>query len=202
MGSLMLALTLVAAPAAAESPPQPRHFLINDTFVLPPKEYDKPYTGALIVVYARDQDHVRELCPDVKFVGAAIACAIRWEGSCFVAIAPDADIIAAGATHWLVMRHEMGHCNGWRGHSGARSWLAELPFAPDHVVERAVTDTAAQFDNFASSAVGKTVAEVASNLAQGNETAAAQFVLAAKSIGLAPELRLTGQVCLKRSAHG
>jgi hypothetical protein len=184
----LLALTLAAVPAVAQVPPQPRHFLINDTFVLPPKEYDKPYIGALIVIYARDQDHVRELCPDVNFVGAAIACAIRGEESCFVAIAPDADIAAAGATHWLVMRHEMGHCNGWRGHSGARSRLAELPFASDNVV-----DTVSQFDNFARNAVGKTVAQVANTLAKSDWTAA-KFVLAAKGIGRASDDQVNKEI--------
>ena len=58
-----------------------------------------------------------------------------------------------------------GHCNGWRGHSGARPWLAELLFAPDNVV-----DTAAQFDNFARNAVGKTVAQVANTLAKSDWT--------------------------------
>jgi hypothetical protein len=140
------------------------------------------------VIYARDQDHVRELCPDVNFVGAAIACAIRGEESCFVAIAPDADIAAAGATHWLVMRHEMGHCNGWRGHSGARSRLAELPFASDNVV-----DTVSQFDNFARNAVGKTVAQVANTLAKSDWTAA-KFVLAAKGIGRASDDQVNKEI--------
>ena len=32
IGALLLALTLAAVPAVAQAPPQPRHFLINDTF--------------------------------------------------------------------------------------------------------------------------------------------------------------------------
>jgi hypothetical protein len=127
--SLTLALMLaLVPPAAAQTPSPPRHWTRNDTFVLPPKEFGKPYNG------------------------------------------------------WL------------EDHRGARLWLAELPLVPDDVAKRAVTDTASQFDKFALSAVGKTVAEVASNLSQNDWTAAAQFVLAAKGFGMGPEAKLTGAV--------
>jgi hypothetical protein len=57
-----------------------------------------------------------------------------------------------------------------------------------------VQNAASQFDNFAFNAVRKTVAEVANNLAQSNKAAAAQFIMAAKHMGLTPESQLTPQV--------
>jgi hypothetical protein len=105
-------------------------------------------------------------------------------------MAPDADIIAAGHLPWVVKRHEIAHCNGWPGdHSGARSILSTLPFVPDNI--DALADVAAQFDEFARSAVGKTLGEVGNSLALSNR---ARFVEAAVGIGLVPQSRLTGKI--------
>lgn len=105
----ILAITLLAAPAAALD------------YILPPKEYDHPYTGRLEVVEAHSQDHVRELCAGTKFgvkIGA-LACSLRWADRCQIVVAPDA-IKAKGFALHAVMRHEIAHCNGWPGdHKGA-----------------------------------------------------------------------------------
>jgi hypothetical protein len=56
-------------------------------------------------------------------------------------------------------------------------------------------NAASLFDEFARGAVGKTVVEVANNLAQSyNKEAAAQFIMAAKHMGLTPKSQLTPQV--------
>jgi hypothetical protein len=91
--------------------------------VLPPEEFDHPYTGPSVVVRARDQDHVREMCPGMKFnLGVALGCSFRRpNGVCLIIMAPDAVIEAAGHSPDVVYRHEMAHCNGWPAdHRGAR----------------------------------------------------------------------------------
>jgi hypothetical protein len=182
----LVALALVAASAATGAAEGPK--------LVPPPEYDHPYYGVLIVIPARDQNHVREMCPKTKFPPmGALGCTILQKGTCWVVMAPDADIKAAGFSPELVKRHENAHCNGWPAdHGGARSILSTLPFVPDNI--DALADVAAQFDDFARSAVGKTVAQVAANLAQSDWTAAAQFVLAAKGLGRAPDAQVTKEI--------
>jgi hypothetical protein len=138
------------------------------------------------------------MCPGSKFppIGA-LGCAHRHPTGreCLIILAPDADIVAAGQQPWAVRRHEIGHCNGWPAdHAGslpAEEWGAtdktDTPTVPPRVM-----DAASQFDEFAHWAVGKTVGEVA--ITWGNKLASAQFLKAAKGIGLTPESRLTGQV--------
>ena len=114
-------------------------------------------------------------------------------GGCVVVLAPEEDMKRVGVWMDIIRRHEIAHCNGWPGdHRGAlpiEDWAPEdnayTPTAPPPVLNAAL-----HFDKFALSAVTKTVAEVAGNLDQR----AAQFITAAKGIGLAPQSQLTGQV--------
>jgi hypothetical protein len=188
IGSLTLALTLIVAPAATQS----TSAAAEGPRLVPPPEYDRPFAANVIVITARDQKHVRELCPKAVFTGAALGCASltpSWD--CKIVVAADDVIKAAGYPPELVRRHEIAHCNGWPAdHRGA------LP-----AEEWAVTDVASQFDNFARSVVGKTVSEVADSLAQlvlpfapAGPRLAAQFVIAAKGIGLVPKSKITSQV--------
>jgi hypothetical protein len=186
--SFILALlgTLVATSATAQT--------LNG--VLPPVEYDHSFAGELTVFTAKDEAEVRALCYGTKFppIGA-LGCALHLGKYCTVVLAPDADIVAAGHTTEVVKRHEIGHCNGWSAaHAGARPF--EEWGAPDNTatptVPPRVMDAASQFDAFARWAVGKTVGEIA--ITWSNKLASAQFLKAAKGIGLTPESRLTGQV--------
>ena len=91
--------------------------------LMPPPEYDRPYTGQkLDMVEARDQDHVRQLCPRAVFgitIGA-LACSMRHSAdNCTIIMSPAA-IKAAGVPMDVVFRHEVAHCNGWSAdHKGA-----------------------------------------------------------------------------------
>jgi hypothetical protein len=207
----MLTLALAAIPAAAQSIPavkdadwcrafdpktedpacvnpvsrKPPVPIRPGLYLTPPLEYDHPYSGELITTVVDSQDKVRELCPEAKFsptIGA-LACARLGDGKCWIVIADDELITSLGHIPDLVRGHEIAHCNGWPGdHRGA------LPF------KGAVQNAASQFDNFAFNAVRKTVAEVANNLAQSDKAAGAQFIMAAKHMGLTPESQLTPQV--------
>ena len=166
------------------------------------KEYDHPYTGIgigkLEIVYARAKTKCVGCAPAARSPRAgAFGCAhseyTGYRGGCRIIVAPEADMKAVGLWTELVIRHETAHCNGWPGdHRGAlpiEDWAPEdnayTPTAPPPVL-----NAASHFDKFALGAVTKTVAEVAGNLDQR----AAQFITAAKGIGLAPQSQLTGQV--------
>jgi integrase-like protein len=63
IGSLTLALALVAATSAATGE------ALTPSYIVPPPEFDRPFAkGKVILVTARDQNHVRELCPRAPFV--------------------------------------------------------------------------------------------------------------------------------------
>jgi hypothetical protein len=123
----LLTLALAPAPAAAQSTPPARPTAVKPAplLIIPPPEYDHPYDGILIVIPARDQEHIREICPDAKFsLGVALGCSVRQEGICGVALAPNNTISAAGFPPELVKRYEIAHCNGWPAdHRGARPFV-------------------------------------------------------------------------------
>jgi hypothetical protein len=83
--------------------------------LLPPEEFDRPYNGEVVIKEGTDQNHLRELCKGVTFLGPALACASVPFGLnvCYIVKAPDAEIRSFGYDPEIVMRHEIGHCNGW-----------------------------------------------------------------------------------------
>jgi len=84
--------------------------------LLPPPEHDRPYTGVLTVIRGT-QDELRAQCPIFRPYNWALGCSpVRMNRSthCIVYIADDATLKAAGWRYDLVLRHELGHCNGWR----------------------------------------------------------------------------------------
>jgi len=112
----MLTLPLIAVSAAAFAGDR-------KYYVLPPAEYDHPYKGQLTWQMARDQQQVRDICPESKFALGALACSLRYPNSCMIVIVRDDEIKKAGFPPDLIKRHEIGHCNGWSSdHKGARPW--------------------------------------------------------------------------------
>jgi hypothetical protein len=98
---------LPAAPAMKPAP-------------LPPAEFDRPYTGGqMIVTKWNDYNLLRLICKDDP---TAIACSYRVYDSetgkpisCLIMLGPIAH------NDPRVLRHEIGHCNGWSNkHEGAR----------------------------------------------------------------------------------
>jgi hypothetical protein len=87
---------------------------------LPPAEFDRPYTGGqMIVTKWNDYNLLRLICKDDP---TAIACSYRVYDSvtgkslsCLIMLGP------AAHDDKRVLRHEIGHCNGWSNkHEGAR----------------------------------------------------------------------------------
>jgi hypothetical protein len=188
IGSLTLALALIVTPAAAQSTSAAA--AAAGERLLPPKEFDHPFAGELIVFTARDQDEVRAMCPRTQFPPlGALGCAPNiGPGRCRIVLAPDADIIKAGHPPELVKRHEIAHCNGWPAdHRGA------LPYE-EWASDDQIKSVASQFDKFASNAVGKTIAEVAEVVESLPFVPGRPFSLAAAGLGLTPKSKITGAI--------
>jgi hypothetical protein len=87
--------------------------------LLPPPEFDRPYNGRLSVDTVPTQRSLAEICPNAAArTPNMIGCAVRAnDGShCRVILAPDSIIRALGASRQRILRHEIGHCNGWPAH--------------------------------------------------------------------------------------
>jgi hypothetical protein len=110
-----LALVATSASAHAEAP---------TWYVLPPPEYDHPYTkGQLTVVTAKDQQEVRDKCQRQLQPGRGARLLHSRPARVPRGSAPDDEIKRAGFVPDLIKRHEIGHCNGWPAdHKGARPW--------------------------------------------------------------------------------
>jgi hypothetical protein len=90
--------------------------------ILPPVEYDHPYPGKLTIYRVKTQDEVRFFCMPFRS-GPAYACNLRWEDiACTIYIAADEVLAEVGLTYEITLRHEIGHCNGWKtpDHADAR----------------------------------------------------------------------------------
>jgi hypothetical protein len=100
--------------------------------ILPPLEYDHPFAGRLLVMLSCGQFCIRYLCKrewPISLYGCAVPKYSPWartvdpdgKADCIVIHATEAFIDASGLTLNLLMRHEIGHCNGWPSdHRGAR----------------------------------------------------------------------------------
>jgi hypothetical protein len=82
---------------------------------LPPAQFDVLYTGHLIK-RELSAEGVDKLCHSFGLDPRrlVLACSIPMPGACLVVI-PWFGIGGVGArTRAVLLRHELGHCNGWR----------------------------------------------------------------------------------------
>jgi hypothetical protein len=122
--AIALLAALASSPAAAQQP------MADPGWILPPERYDHPYKGHLTIQRATDEEMVRT-CPAPLTLPKRIACAfpIPAANSCLIVLAPRATITAAGYSEEIIIRHEIGHCNGWPAdHNGARRLKDESRF--------------------------------------------------------------------------
>jgi len=106
--------------------------------LLPPVEYDHPYSGDLLIIDDVKWQTLRDNCGPIyrDAPGAAFlsGCAHVYPGKCVILIAEQRTISTMAGAHpsWSydnILRHEIGHCNGWPGnHAGGRS-LWDDPYA-------------------------------------------------------------------------
>jgi hypothetical protein len=114
-----IAVALMALPAHAQTAiPEPQ------VDSLPPLEYDRPYSGTLTIERG-DKDFMEKNCPKSPLFVIPVACAYFPNGpsvpQCHIIIANDDILKQMQRPYNLVLRHEVGHCNGWpKDHVGAR----------------------------------------------------------------------------------
>ena len=93
---------------------------------MPPPEYDYVYEGDLTIVMVKTVEELLILC-NVDSPNT-LACSIRAYDtkSCVIIMVEDEVMRQRGWTTGLLLRHEMGHCNGWtQAHEGQRAVYSE-----------------------------------------------------------------------------
>jgi len=103
----VLALTSVSATGAERYRP-------NETIMVPPAEYDKPFVGQLEEFIINDLEELTSFCE------GKLGCAKRLRMGaggpvllCSIYLPGDELIRRYGWTIESVRRHEIAHCNGW-----------------------------------------------------------------------------------------
>jgi hypothetical protein len=116
VGIICPMLTIPIEPEHLSAKPR-WHGTIPD-MILPPAEFDKPYKGKLQIVKVDDYAIVHSICQNDYTKSrrvSAFACAIHTARYCLILLGP---------TVWdneEILRHEIGHCNGWpQDHRAAR----------------------------------------------------------------------------------
>jgi hypothetical protein len=86
---------------------------------IPPVEYDNPYRGTWIVVRLPTIEAVKSACNKNRDV---LACGGLVGNVCLIHMVSDKVLQSRELTYAMVLRHEIGHCNGWGAdHAGART---------------------------------------------------------------------------------
>lgn len=90
---------------------------LREKNLLPPAEFDHPYSGKLTVVRVT-QDTLRQTCGEARGVKPGVpilGCALSYFNYtvCNVMIANDDVLNASTYSYDFIFRHEIGHCNGW-----------------------------------------------------------------------------------------
>lgn len=113
--AVSFAVNAIAEPKKETVAPPPKGH-----HILPPLEYDYPYQGKLTIERVQTIEELQRACNVTKW---ALGCSRRYATSCWIALVADNVIREWGWTPELMMRHEMGHCNGWGGdHAGQRPY--------------------------------------------------------------------------------
>jgi hypothetical protein len=105
--------------AIQPAPAQQANGKVRYLAMQPPIEYDKPYVGKLTIRRLDSEEAVMAACPKSK---SKYGCAhIKDTLTCDLFIGNDSVLKAGHTTYAYVLRHELGHCNGWPGdHKDAR----------------------------------------------------------------------------------
>jgi hypothetical protein len=126
-------IACLAVPAVNQStkspaqplPPQKSNIKVvvppPTSLILPPVEYDKDYEGNLIVQEVATIEELLETCKlTVKW---ALGCSTHTSWECHVYLVPESVMKKYGWWREAMLRHELGHCNGWPGdHPGQRPY--------------------------------------------------------------------------------
>jgi hypothetical protein len=121
----------------AEAGPRPNYM------ILPPVEYDHYYEGDLTIRVVPTLEELLARCNITNPI--TLACAMVYEKNCVIYLLPDETMRKRGWTTGLLLRHEIGHWNGWPGdHPGERPLPWPSPIGSIHMsgedIERSVQD--------------------------------------------------------------
>ena len=102
----------------------------DNSYWIPPPEYDKPYTAGPVIVVRGDEKLMGQMCPKTAFP-VTLGCRVPINSSpgssaCFLVIAKDDILAHEGWKYEQLRRHEIAHCHGWpAGHPGMRNSKGE-----------------------------------------------------------------------------
>jgi hypothetical protein len=120
MKRVLASIALALLPSLAQA----QNLTPNNSYWMPPPEYDKPFTAGPVIVTRGDEKLMGQLCPKTSFP-VTLGCRVFLSGvpnSCFIVIAKDDILERYGWKYEQVRRHEGAHCVGWGAdHPGARS---------------------------------------------------------------------------------
>lgn len=132
--TLVLANISVAAIAQQTAPVPIKTVPVRPAakMILPPEQYDHFYDGDLTIKIVPDLVSLNAACsidPDKQ--PNVLACAWHNAKSCVIYMVDDRVMREKGWNTGILLRHEIGHCNGWPGdHPGRRA----LPWPVTHLV--------------------------------------------------------------------
>src|SRR5262245_37432859 len=122
--AIVASMSSAAFPQAVAPKPVPTETIRPKLYmILPPAEYDHFYDGDLTIKIVPDLISLRAACGTDK--ETMLACAMRNAKGCVIYMVEDRVMRERGWNTGLLLRHEIGHCNGWPGdHPGQRpvSW--------------------------------------------------------------------------------
>src|SRR5262249_58987305 len=81
--------------------------------IFPPAEYDHYYEGDLTIRIVATIEELYAIC-QLKQPNL-LACTLRNHHSCVIVLVDDDVMRRRSWTTGMLLRHEMGHCNGWPG---------------------------------------------------------------------------------------
>jgi hypothetical protein len=103
-------------PRPTPLPPQPK----RQFYILPPVEFDHHYEGDLTIMMVNDLGELKAAC-GIHDQPLILACAFPRSKACLIILVRDEIMRQRGWNTGLLLRHEIGHCNGWVAHEGQRA---------------------------------------------------------------------------------
>ncbi len=111
------ATNITIVPVTPNKAPPPRQ-----SKIFPPEKYDHYYEGDLTIRIVPTKEALIAACGAIA--PNMLACAFNYAKNCVIYMVDDEVMRKEGWNTGLLLRHEIGHCNGW---------------APDHPNVRMVT---------------------------------------------------------------
>jgi hypothetical protein len=87
--------------------------IIKASPLIPPPEYDHPFTGVLTVTRVSGRVNMDQICRKPRAIGCASYYTV---GGCRIWVLDDYGLehqLVSPVTYLQVYRHEVAHCNGW-----------------------------------------------------------------------------------------